>query len=228
MNDKIIGIIGGMGPEATISFYEKIIRNTKINKEQDHFHVIIDSNAKIPDRTESILNNSKGPLKYLIESANNLQKLNVHIAGIGCITAHYFLDELREHTDLNILSAIDAVNDKLSTLDIKNIGILATTGTIKTGLFNELDYRIIYPDDTIQENVMDSIYGIKGIKNVGRNDYNYNMLIHAGKHLLKKGAEVIILGCTEIPIALNDNNSPFMIIDPLNELAIKLIKEASK
>ncbi len=227
MNDKIIGIIGGMGPEATISFYERIIRNTKINKEQDHFHVIIDSNAKIPDRTESILHNSDAPLKYLIQSADNLKKLNAYVAGIGCITAHYFLDELRKSTDLTIISAIDAVNDKLSTLGIKKIGILATTGTIQTGLFNELDYQIIYPDDTIQENVMDSIYGTKGVKHVGRNEYNYNMLIDAGKHLVKKGADVIILGCTEIPIVLNEDNTPFTIIDPLDELAIKLIKEAS-
>ncbi len=125
MNDKRLGIIGGMGPEATVSFYRRIIAKTQVSCDQDHYRVIIDSNPKIPDRTSAILRGTASPLPALIETAHNLEKLDVEIAGIPCITAHYYLDELRKHTSIKIVSAIESVNDKLNKqYPDKIIGIL--------------------------------------------------------------------------------------------------------
>ncbi len=224
MNNKTIGIIGGMGPEATLTFYKKIIENTKINVEQDHFHVIIDSNAKIPDRTTSILNQSDEPLVYLKESLRRLESLNVDVIAIPCITAHYFYERLNESSSIKIVSAIEAVDEKLQSLGIKKVGLLSTKGTIKTKIFEKVNAQILYPNEQSQDDVMDAIYGKNGIKTIGESEYSYNILNRVSKELIKDGAEAIILGCTELGIALNHNNTDYQIIDSLEQLAIKTIK----
>lgn len=228
MNDKILGIIGGMGPEATVSFYKRIIGLTEVTCDQDHYRVIIDSNPKIPDRTSAILKGTTSPLNGLIETAKNLEKLNVEVAGIPCITAHYYLNELREHTSINIISAIESVDDKLKKeYPDKIIGILATTGTVKTGLFDkELSHKIIYPvDDSQEKKVMEAIYGEQGIKNIGITKRSLNLLIAAGNELIERGAEVIIAGCTEIGVILNQDHVNCAFIDPMDVLAEYMLKD---
>lgn len=229
MNDKILGIIGGMGPEATVSFYSRIIKKTLVKKDQDHFRVVIDSNTKIPDRTAAILTDSTSPLPALIETANNVQNMGAVIAGIPCITAHYYLDALRKSTTLEILSALEVLNDKIKKTypQAKKIGVLATTGTVKSQLFNKhlVDLDILYPSDENQaKKVMEAIYGEEGVKKVGINKKSLNLLIAAGNELIDKGAEIIIAGCTEIGVILNEDhfNSPFL--DPMDVLAEYMIK----
>lgn len=230
MNDKILGIIGGMGPEATVSFYSRIIKMTTVDKDQDHFRVVIDSNPKIPDRTDSILNKGPSPLPKLIETAKNLESLGVEIAGIPCITAHYYLNALRKETSIKILSATEVVHDKISKTypNIKKVGILATSGTVQTGLFDQqlTDFNIIYPTrDSQEKKVMEAIYGDEGIKRKGINKKSLNLLIAAGNELIENGAEIIIAGCTEIGVILNEDyfNCPFM--DPMDVLAEYMIKD---
>lgn len=233
MNDKILGIIGGMGPEATISFYSRIIKLTKVHKDQEHFRVVIDSNTKIPDRTDAILRNGDSPLPALIETAENVKKMGAEVAGIPCITAHYYIDALRQAVDLNIISAIEVLGDKLHTAypAVKKIGILATSGTVQSRLFNEQlsPLEILYPYAENQEKkVMEAIYGEEGIKNIGINKKSLNLLIAAGNELIDRGAEVIVAGCTEIGVILNQDhfNIPFM--DPMDVLAEYMIKDALK
>lgn len=230
MNEKILGIIGGMGPEATVSFYTRIIKQTEVSKDQDHFRVIIDSNSKIPDRTANILGKGPSPLPALIDTAKNLEKLGVEVAGIPCITAHYYIEAIRKSTSIQILSATEVVNDKISKMypKIKKVGILATTGTVTTGLFNQQlkDYEILYPNSESQEKkVMEAIYGNEGIKRHGIRKKSLNLLIAAGVELIEQGAEIIIAGCTEIGVVLNEDhfNCPFM--DPMDVLAEYMIKK---
>ncbi|MCH4886888.1 amino acid racemase [Acidaminobacter sp. JC074] len=228
MNDRILGIIGGMGPEATVSFYRRIIALTEVTCDQDHYRVIIDSNPKIPDRTSSILKGTQSPLPALIDTAKNLEKLGVVTAGIPCITAHYYIDELRKHTSIDIVSAIEAVDYKLRTKHKgKTVGILATTGTVKTGLFSkQLENPIIYPtDDSQEKKVMEAIYGKEGIKNVGITKRSLNLLIAAGNELIERGAEVIIAGCTEIGVILNQDHVNCAFIDPMDVLAEEMLKD---
>lgn len=230
MNDKKLGIIGGMGPEATVNFYSRIIKNTQVSQDQDHFRVIIDSNTKIPDRTAAILNKGPSPLPALIETAKNLESLGVEIAGIPCITAHYYLEQLRPHTSINIMSALEVINHKIKTCypNVKSIGVLATTGTVKTQLFDQQidDLEVIYPSDESQvKKVMEAIYGDEGIKKVGVNKKSLNLLIAAGNELIEKGADIIIAGCTEIGVILNADhfNNPFL--DPMDVLAEYMTKD---
>ena len=101
--DKIIGIIGGMGPEATIDLVQKIVDHTPAKKDQDHIHIIVDNNPKIPDRTSAIFNGGEDPTTYLINSANLLTRAGVDFIIIACNTAHYFLPKIKEEMDMPFL-----------------------------------------------------------------------------------------------------------------------------
>ncbi|MBS4534498.1 amino acid racemase [Clostridium sp. D2Q-14] len=229
MNDRIIGILGGMGPEATSNLFMKIIKSTQAKTDQDHFRVIIDSNVKIPDRTEFILGSGKSPVQAMIETGKNLEKTNVDIGCIPCITAHYFIEDIQKELSFPILNALQELNNyiKNNYPDTKKIGILATTGTIKTGLFEKYltNMDIIYPTESDQkENVMEAIYGKNGIKSGNTGDEPLNLLKNAGNKLIKNGAEILISGCTEVSLVLNDNNVDKPLLDPMDIVAEVITK----
>jgi len=228
MNDKIIGIIGGMGPEATMDFYMKIIKATKVKKDQDHFRVVIDSNSKIPDRTKAILDNGDSPVPALVETAKNLEKIGAEVGCIPCITAHYFVEEVAKSVNYPILNALEEVCYFVQKefKSAKKIGVLATTGTIQTGLFDKYleGYELVYPSEiSQQENVMEAIYGEEGIKSGVVEGLPLDLLMKAGNELIAQGAEVLVAGCTELSIVLNENSFSKPLIDPMVVLADSVV-----
>ncbi len=230
MNNKIIGIIGGMGPEATANLYMKIIKATKVEKDQDHFRVIIDSNPKIPDRTAAILQNGESPVEEMVKTGRNLEKLGVDVALIPCNTAHYFIDEVQSQLSIPILNALEEMNKyiKESFPEITKIGLLATSGTIKTGLYKKfiMDVEILVPHPTSQEEkVMKAIYGDNGIKAGNTGDEPMELLRSASNELIESGAELIIAGCTEIGLALKPHHISKPLIDPMDVVAEVVVKK---
>ncbi|MFP4697569.1 MAG: aspartate/glutamate racemase family protein [Eubacteriales bacterium] len=229
MNDRIIGIIGGMGPEATADFYQRFVNSTKVEKDQEHFHVVIDSNPKIPDRTKAILCGEKNPLPEIIKTAKNLEKIGVEIACIPCLTSHYYIKEIQESVNYKIINILKELNTYIinNYKHIKKVGILATSGTVEMKLFNQhlREVEIIYPDKKIQEEkVMEAIYGKKGIKRGNLKNEPVRHLIEASENLKNNGAEAIIFGCTEIGLALKQKHVSLQIIDPLDVAIKELIK----
>ena len=109
--EKSVGVLGGMGPEATLICFKRIIKNTPAGKDQDHIRVIIDSNPKVPDRTESMLENGPSPVPLMISGCRALERAGADFIVIPCVTAHFFIDELRAETDLPILSILDAFSE---------------------------------------------------------------------------------------------------------------------
>ncbi|MCK8060020.1 MULTISPECIES: aspartate/glutamate racemase family protein [unclassified Fusibacter] len=230
MNDKRIGIIGGMGPEATARFYLKLIERTSVSTDQDHFRVIIDSNPKIPDRTAAILGEGESPVPYIIETGKTLEKAGVDIACIPCITSHYFFDEVQAGLDFRIIHAIKALNRyvKSEYPQVKKIGVLSTTGTVKTAIYDKdlNGLEIIYPDDSTQaENVMQAIYGEEGIKRGNHGMKPLGLLRIAANKMIACGAELIIAGCTEVPIVLKQEHIDVPLIDPMDVVISELIGE---
>lgn len=231
MNDKIIGILGGMGPEATAECYLKIIRATQASKDQEHFRVIIDSNAKIPDRTEAISGRGESPVPEMVHAAKNLEKLDVDVACIPCMTAHYFIEEVQKYISFPLLNAFLELKKYISDFypSISKIGVLATTGTLETGLFEKyLDHLdVIYPTPMTQnEKVMKAIYGENGIKSGNTDGEPLHLLKEASQELLDNGAELIISGCTEIGLVLRPYHLPVPLVDPMEVVADVVVKES--
>ncbi|MBN8236284.1 amino acid racemase [Halobacillus kuroshimensis] len=231
MNDKIIGILGGMGPEATAEYYMKIIRATQAEKDQDHYRVIIDSNAKIPDRTAAISGRGENPVPQMIDAAKNLEKVNVDVACIPCMTAHYFIDDVQKAVSFPLMNAFEELKKYIEDHypGVRKIGVLATSGTLQTGLFKKhlghLD--VIEPRPVTQtEKVMESIYGSNGIKSGNTDAEPLSLLKAAAEELLDQGAEVIISGCTEIGLVLKPYHLPVPLLDPMEVVAHAVVKES--
>ena len=229
MPEKIIGILGGMGPEATIDLFYKIIKSTPAEKDQDHLRIIIDNNPKIPDRTTAILGKGEDPLPALQETARNLEKAGADFIIIPCNTAHYYISQIQESVNIPILNMIEetAKETQQRTPQIKKIGLLASMGTYKMEIyhqhFKKFNIEVISPEEKDKEEVMKVIYAVKAgdlSEKVKKN------IIQIAQKLIDKGAEAIITGCTEIPLILKEGDIPVPLIDPTQVLAKMAIKKA--
>ena len=218
---KTIGILGGMGPQATVDLYNEIIRQTPIKEEQDHLPIIIFSNPKVPDRTKALTAGGEDPLPHLIYSAQVLEKAGADFIIIPCNTSHYYLPQMQKEVSIPILNMIAETADfiKQHYPQEKRIGLLATTGTIKVGIystiFNKKGLEIVRPEDSTQQSlVMRAIYDIKAKKPLAPAK---KRLKQAAYELISKGCSLIVMGCTEVPLGLNQKDiagKGCQLIDP--------------
>jgi aspartate racemase len=221
----IIGVAGGMGPEATCDLYMKIIRSTPARKDQDHLRVIIDSNPKIPDRTAYILGTGEDPRPYLIETARNVEKAGASFIVLPCNTAHYFHRDVQENVNVPVLHIMEEVAKYLEG-KVRKAGLLATTGTLKTGLYEEALSRVgietILPGEEGQGKVMEAIYQVKA----GQADKARKLILEQARGLEAYGAEAVIAGCTEIPLILRQGDLGIEVVDATYVLAQACVRLA--
>jgi aspartate racemase len=232
MREKTIGILGGMGPEATLNCFAKIIKNTPAKTDQEHLRVIIDSNPKVPDRTAAIIAEGESPVSILVAGCRTLQQAGADFIIIPCVSAHFFLEEVRQQIKLPILSIFDVVTETIISghPQINTVGLMGTTGTISGGLFQKrlADGGIdtIVPDENHQSKVMAAIYDIKNSQPVRSKTEITSDLVATAESLISKGARGIVAGCTEIPLVLRQNHLPVPYFDALTILARTAILNA--
>jgi len=232
--EKVIGILGGMGPEATLDCFEKILRNTPAGKDQDHLRVIIDSNPNVPDRTAAILGKGASPLPLLVQGCRTLQQAGADFIIMPCVSAHFYQEEMRQQITLPLVSIFDVVAEALfhDHPEIKVVGLLGTTGTVRSGLFQKRlkkdGIEALVCEDKIQERVMAAIYDIKSSQANRPREVITNDLIAAAQSLIFRGAAGIVAGCTEIPLALSQRNLSVPYFDALLLLARAAIRLAGK
>ncbi|MEM2419769.1 MAG: amino acid racemase [Candidatus Bathyarchaeia archaeon] len=222
MKEKVIGILGGMGPEATAELFYRIIKETPAKKDQEHIRIIVDNNPKIPDRTAAILGEGENPLPEMVKTAKNLERAGADFIVMPCITAHYYIKELRKSVRIPVLSMVELTTKALSENfpNVKRVGLLGTTGTVIGKVFDEalskVGVKVVYPSDKAQKRVMKAIY--KCIK-AGKLSEGRKIVIEEANRLIKGGADAIICGCTEISLVLKDVDVAKPVIDPLQILA---------
>ena len=231
--EKVIGVLGGMGPEATLSFYEKLIANTPAARDQDHLRVVIDSNPKVPDRTAALLGLGGSPLPMMVAGMEALARAGADFVVIPCVSAHGFLDDLRRQARLPLLSALDAVADHLQRdhPSVKKVGLLATSGTLDSGGFQatlaRAGVQAIAPEAADQARVMSAIYAIKRSASGNRVEIREE-LRRVAEGLVALGAQGIVLGCTEIPIVLTGEGLGVPVFDVVRILARASISAAGR
>lgn len=229
MSDKIVGILGGMGPEATAQFLKKIVEHTPAEKDQDHLRLFLDHNPKIPDRTQAILGRGESPLSLMKEGLKNLQKLGADLIAIPCNSAHYFLEELQPATTVPIVDMVEEVvsETRHRVPGIKRVGLMATTGTVQGDIYRERfsAYKIslITPNGAEQKSVMRSIDQIKGGLRTSKIATELRAI---ARGLVDRGAEAIILGCTELSLVGEDWALNVPVIDSLDVLARVVVRRS--
>lgn len=229
---KTIGILGGMGPEATAHFFELIIKNTKAEKDQEHIPIIIYNNPKIPPRTDAILEKGPSPLPLLVEGTRILSQAGADFIVIPCITAHYYYHDLVKEEKIPVFSLLDEtlshVRKNISPLN--RIGLIASTGTIHSRLFHDTfakeGIQVLSPLEQEQEQVMEAIFGTQGIKAGFTSGPAKKIILDVARSLIQRGAEAVIAGCTEIPLVLKHEDLSIPLVDPLRIMALKSIEEA--
>jgi len=235
--EKVIGILGGMGPEATLDCFGKIIKNTPAKTDREHLRVVIDSNPGIPDRIAAILGDGQSPVPALVAGCRALEKAGAGLIIIPCVTVHFFLSEIQAQTHLPILSIFDAVAEAVGRElpDIRTVGLMGTIATIKAGFFQkrlaEDNINTLLPDRAAQTKILDAIKDIKDFRSPRTRSEITNDLIEAARNLIDKepdGADAIIAGCTEIPLALGKEHLPVPYFDSLTILARAAIRHAGK
>ena len=230
--EKIIGILGGMGPEATWDLFGRIIKSTPAENDSQHFRILIDSNPKIPDRTKAILGEGPSPLNAMIATGKNLEQAGADFIVIPCMTAHHFIEPVQHALSVPVINGFHLIHHYLEKQGItySRVAVLATTGSLQSRIYQRYlgEDRLIFPDEQVQqEEVMDLIYGPSGIKAgqlSGTIITRFNRLIARFETL---GADAVIAGCTEIGLALKGHPMPLPVIDPLDLLAQEAVLLAS-
>lgn len=223
---KKLGVIGGLGPMATALFMRMVIEMTQAEIDQEHIEMVIYNCPQIPDRTSFILgNSSKDPTPEMIEIGKKLAEQGMDIIAIPCVTAHYFHDRLSKEIPVRIINIVDELCDYLKERGIHKVGLMATSGTVESRLFQKAMERsgmeLIVPSDEGQKHVMHVIYeNVKANKPMDMSRFGA-----ASWELRAKGAEVIILGCTELSIVSETNAIGAGYIDAMRLLAKCAVEE---
>ncbi|MCP5102102.1 MAG: aspartate/glutamate racemase family protein [bacterium] len=220
-----------MGPEATVRLFDLIVQCTNAESDQAHIPIMIVNNPKVPDRTVHIVSGGPSPLPLLVEGAKKLEKAGADIIIMPCHTAHHYYSDIIPHIGIPFLHIQQETRHYVEWKykELKRFGLLATTGTVNTGLFQNIFYEkeleVIEPGEEEQEIVMAAIYGEKGIK-AGFKEEPRHLLMNVIRQLKEQKAEAIIAGCTEISLVLNPLEDLLPVIDPLQIIAQAAILKA--
>ena len=233
-----VGLVGGLGPAATVDLYDKITRAWLAKNDQEHFKVVIEQNPQTPDRTKALLEGGTDPTLALYHSAKRLEEDGCDYIIIPCNTAHAFLPYMERHLDTPFINmqqvTMDEIKEKFG--EKARIGLLATTGTVKSGLYGEkaksMGMPLFVPDEEHQKLVMSAIYGPKGVKAGFTSGTCRDELLAAADYMVKTyECNVLILGCTELPLIVDEGDAQVagrtvFFIDPTSALARRVCKVA--
>ena len=226
---KTVGVLGGMGPEATADLFAKIVRSTPAQRDQDHLRILVDCNPQVPDRTAAIQGRAQSPAPVLCAGARRLASWGAQLLVIPCNTAHYYHSEIAAAVSIPVLHIMEETAALIlrEHPKVRQVGVLASTGTLDTGLYREalaaVGLRELVPGAEEQSLVMQAIYGVKA----GRVTEARDQLRSVAAALVSAGAEAIIAGCTEVPIALGPEDIAALYVDATMALALAAVREAT-
>ncbi len=226
---KLLGILGGLGPMATVYFYELLTSLTDATRDQEHIDIVISSRATTPDRTAYILGKSdENPLGFMVEDAKKLVAFGAELIAIPCNTAHYFYDGLAAEIDVPILNIVEESVAYLRREGISKFGLLATEGTVSSGTYQRYceshEIECVTPDAEHQKIVSEIIYD--QIKQGRRADMAaFSRVV---EHMRELGCERLILGCTELSLIKRDERLDGYFVDSLECLALSTIRACGK
>ena len=227
MSNYRLGVLGGMGPQATNTFYQFIIDRTDAQSDQEHVNALILSDSDMPDRTAAILGSNEAKdavFARLLSDARLLEGAGCTVIAVPCNTSHYFLDEVQKHLSIPILHMIRETAKALAAQGLKRPGILATDGTIQTGLYQKefaaFGVEAVIPSPRAQDLVMSLIYD--DIKSGRDGDPQKFAAIH--KDLMAQGCDCGVLACTELSVFATAHHLPPFYTDAMAVLAERSVE----
>jgi aspartate racemase len=227
--EKVAGVMGGMGPDATVDFMARVIALTDSGSDQDHVHMVVDQDPGIPNRQQAIREGSTDVTVALGAMAKRLEDAGADFLVMVCNTAHIFLDGVHANTRIPFINIIDESVSEIDRIcpDARKVGVMATDGCLETGIYQDAiaasGREALEPEGAELEQLMNLINAIKS-GNQGA-DISDAMLASATA-LVDRGAEVIIAGCTEIPIVFKGANCAVPVVASIYVLAERTLEFA--
>ena len=226
----VIGILGGMGPLATADFYAKLIAATPATRDQEHLPVVMWADPTVPDRTEG-LGEGRDPTPWLVRGGRNLAAMGASFIAMPCNTAHAYLSRVQSQVPVPFLHMIEetAAAVEMRYPAVERVGLLATTGTIRLGMYVEWfathHIEVVTPDDAMQAQVMTAIRRVKA----GDAGPEATALVaEVAEWLVAHGAAVLVAGCTELPLIFREGDAAVPILDPTRLLAEAAVRRAGR
>jgi len=225
----LVGVLGGMGPAATADFYAKLIRNTPAVADQEHIPVVIWADPTVPDRVSSVRDGTDAAYPALLYGAQRMRDAGATLGAMPCHTAHFFRERLQQDSGLPF---VDMVGETVTAVERlcgrgARVGVLATAGTLDSGLyqarFADTEVEILIPEPDGQRRVAEAIAMVKS----GRLPAARGLLEDAVSQLRELGADIVVLACTELPLALGagDGELGVPVLDPTDLLAVAVVRE---
>ena len=230
MKNTTVGVLGGLGPMASVYFYEMVVNMTDAKTDQEHVDMIITNRATTPDRTAFIVGNSnEDPSNVLVDDAKKLEKYGVDFIVMTCNTAHYFYEKIAKSINIPLVNIVEETIKHAKATNHKKLGILATTGNVQTNLYQDMckkyDIEFLVLDKNRQSEIMEIIYDDIKSGKPGNMD-KFNSIVD---YLKENNCDGVILGCTELSILKNDNNlNGDFYIDSLEVLARETIVRSGR
>jgi aspartate racemase len=229
-NEKTAGIIGGMGPEATVDLMQRIIRLTPALDDRDHIHCLVDNNPKVPSRIKAIIDGrGEDPGPFIAGMAQGLEAAGADFLAIACNTAHFYYDTLCAAVRIPVIHMVKAVLDHLMEYHpgCSDIGILASPAIRITGLYDNIlgsaGIRMIYPDQEDQDRLFQVIRKVKaGDLGPGVQE-QYDRVCG---HLQKRGAGLAVVACTELSVLGRETGEALAVLDAAEVLAKRIVDVA--
>jgi aspartate racemase len=213
---RFIGVLGGMGPLATVDFLQKVINATSAEADQDHVPLLVHSVPQIADRSEAIISGSDEPFPALLAGVRLLERSGAELIVIPCNSAHAWFDRLAAATNVRLLHIAEAVRaalEKEAEPERQKIALMATAGTVRAGFYQRClataKREIVTPSPEMQQHIGSAIVAVKS----GDIAQGRELATKAGRALIDSGANSLLLACTELPVALQGTELEALCID---------------
>lgn len=223
---KIPGVLGGMGPEATVDFMAKVIALTPGDKDQDHIHMLVDHNPTVPNRQDAILGEGEDPGPALADMARRLETAGADFLVVPCNTAYVFEQAIIDAVDIPLVSIIDVTIDAIPD-GCSAVGLLATGGCLQAGVYQRgLEERQLNALVPTTDELVELMSAVNAIKAGKANAATGAALLSLAQALIERGAGAIIAGCTEIPLALEQSMIEVPLLSSTDILAQRTVQLA--
>lgn len=230
MREKIVGIIGGMGPEATVDLMRRVIEATPVEDDADHIRMLIDNNPKIPSRIKALIEGTgESPAPCMAQMAKNLQGQGADFLVIPCNTAHHYYSEVAAAVSVPVINLIELTAQTVQSRQpgIRKVGLLASSALRMIELyepwFGALNIEIVYPDADSQAAIMQLIRDVKARRCSDAQIEEYNA---AAKRLEAQGAQCLVVACTELSVINDTLRSTMPVYDAADILASEIVRVA--
>ncbi len=227
MHHKTIGVLGGMGPAATTDFFARLVHRTDARCDQDHPDCVVYNACHVPDRTSHLLEAGEDPTSALVTAAQRLESFGAGVLAIPCNTAHAYHSHIQRAVGIPVMHMIELAAEKARGLlaGAGTVGVLAAHGTLQLGLYSEqllaVGLKAVTPNASEVTVLSAVVEAVKG------GDRRTSELLHrVGENLVGRGAQALLLGCTELPLAFDQARASVSTVDATEVLALATLREA--